>query len=168
MKLSNDTYGNMAEYDDWIYYIDYLSRNVYRMKLDGTGKTKVYNSETYQFKIENDFIYCLNACDENNDSKLYRINLDGTNKTKITDNKYKNFDISNGWIYYNGYQLGKMKLDGSEDMCIRHEGFEGTIWVTGNWIYFRSVNEHDHEILRQKIEQTSFKSYFDIQEEQLS
>jgi hypothetical protein len=45
-----------------------------------------------------------------------------------------------------------MKLDGSEDMCIRHEGFEGTIWVTGNWIYFRSVNEHDHEILRQKIE----------------
>lgn len=69
--------------DGWVYYVDSNSNNnLYKVKIDGTQKTKVSddNISSSEFNISGNWIYYRNT---NNSDKIYRINIDGTQKTLI-------------------------------------------------------------------------------------
>lgn len=66
---------------------------IYKLKTDGTYRTKVSDDRAHSLNIIGDLIYY-------SFDKLYRMKTDGTNNMQITDDIVSNYNISNGWIYY--------------------------------------------------------------------
>ena len=66
----------MAEQGDWIYYVNWDDNYcLYKIRTDGSNKTKVNNDSTGHFRIVGDWIYYEHRDD---DWCLYRIRTDGT------------------------------------------------------------------------------------------
>jgi putative cell wall-binding protein len=62
-------------YDGWIYYLsDEENPELYKVKIDGTEKTKLNTSGTALINIAGDWIYYISQ----NDDNLYRVKIDGT------------------------------------------------------------------------------------------
>ncbi|MBL4934272.1 DUF5050 domain-containing protein [Clostridium sp. YIM B02515] len=129
-KLNEDAqYVNVV--DDWIYYMTNYTRNnpggkeggnLSRMKIDGTGETKINDNQSDYINISGDWIFYANY---NDMGKLYKIKTDGTEKTKLNDDMPENISVAGDWIYYKvftggvgGGTLYKIKLDGSEKTSI--------------------------------------------------
>ncbi len=73
-------YEDICILDGWIYYInDYNNKYLYKIKLDGTERTKINDEPTFDFEIVDGYIYFLDE-----DFRYYRINSDGSNKIKFT------------------------------------------------------------------------------------
>lgn len=131
---------------DWINYsIDYNNTyNYYKMRLDGTQKTKVVYDDLISGYVYKDWFYFKNKDDK---WALYRMRSDGTSKTKLTDNKnIHEYIITQDWIYYNtGYTssedeayLYKIRTDGTEKKLLLQEPNQmgmNTIHLVGDWIY---------------------------------
>jgi Leucine-rich repeat (LRR) protein len=61
---------------DWVYYSNSDDNNcLYRIKLDGTERTKITNASSTISEILGDYIYYVNDVDQ----KYYRVNTDGSN-----------------------------------------------------------------------------------------
>jgi len=67
--------------DDWLYY--YNSKDIYRIKMDGTGKQLVYTSSTYfpDITIVSHYIYLHRAFDDQD--YILKMNKDGSDPVKI-------------------------------------------------------------------------------------
>ncbi|HHV98937.1 MAG TPA: DUF5050 domain-containing protein [Clostridiaceae bacterium] len=66
--------------DEWIYYINYSDNgNLYRMKTDGSSKSKLSDDSLYTFVVYGDTIYYNNPSDR---WKFYTIKTDGSNRRK--------------------------------------------------------------------------------------
>lgn len=62
--------------DDWIYYINENERNsLFKIRTDGTGRTRLNNSDSTIIEIYGDWMYYHNNSDQ---SKVYRVRIDGT------------------------------------------------------------------------------------------
>ena len=85
--------------DEWIYYIN-LSDNgkLYKIKTDGSSRTKLSDDHIYSFNVYGDTIYYNNTADG---WKFYTVKTDGSNNRKLCDyGAYETFNVYNGWIYY--------------------------------------------------------------------
>jgi len=136
---------------EWIYYGCKQPMGVYKIKTDGTEKTKLadlngYNiaDNTYEFGVcgvsENSLFYYIGE-------NLYSMNTDGTGQGKVADN-IKVYAIKNNWIIFgivdktekNIYQkLCKMKLDCTEKSEIAEGEFE-FLNIDEDLIYYRRNN----------------------------
>lgn len=104
----------------WVYYVDTLDskglRPLYRMKLDGTGKTNLNSGYVYSsagsLVADGDWIYYYQKSVENikgttvigGDNKVngfYKMKADGSGKTKIGANFYQadNLNLNGGRLY---------------------------------------------------------------------
>jgi hypothetical protein len=62
--------------DDWIYYVNEDDGNsLFKIKADGTGRTRLNSSDSTIIDILGDWLYYHNNSDE---SKVYRVKIDGT------------------------------------------------------------------------------------------
>lgn len=148
--------------DGYIYYYDFTDKKIYKMRDDGTEKTKFIEfekldgSDSLEFTINDGWLYYTNPVrfnDGEKDEAFYKIRLDGTEKTKLTDKNVFGFIVDKDWIYYyvsnsmvydsttdsyssndNDYTaIYKMKTDGSENQLLLEEyDLRG---VVGEWIY---------------------------------
>ena len=67
--------------DDWIYYINEDEGNsLFRIKLDGTGRTRLNNYDSTIIDIYGDWLYYHNNSDK---SKVYRVRIDGTENSMV-------------------------------------------------------------------------------------
>ena len=72
--------GAAALQGDWIYYNQYnLDPGLYKIKTDGTGKTKLSNDPGRSINVVGDWIYYSN---QNDEFKIYKIKTDGTGESK--------------------------------------------------------------------------------------
>ena len=99
---------------------------VYRMKIDGSGKSIVTEASTASFNVYKGWIYYQDSVD----GKIYRVKTDGTNKKMIREKSLLNIMIIGDWIYFYDNQeptstspyrkilgsLYRMKLDGSGEV----------------------------------------------------
>ncbi|SCG83873.1 hypothetical protein DW1_2309 [Proteiniborus sp. DW1] len=107
--LSNG--GGVAYYDNgWIYFSRRKKMNygdtleigeLYKMKEDATGVTKLSNDSASNIFVKDDWIYYINNSDFRT---FYKIRTDGTDRRKINDeHRMFNFIYIDGWVYFNEY-----------------------------------------------------------------
>jgi hypothetical protein len=151
-NLSN--YGLAAQQGDWIYYstvfVNGGKGNLYKIRTDGTGKTKLIDGRVLFINVVGDWIYYVNIGVSGNNYDLYKIRTDGTGETKLSNSA---FDISvvGDWIYYLGSGdsgstpcLRKIRTDGSGETKLGNDlalSFYVNISVVDDWIYY--VNKND-------------------------
>lgn len=121
-KVTDELICDFQVVDQWIYYNKWSNspseiQRIFKMKLDGTCKTKVNSDESHNINIDDTgWIYYSNYSDGFN---LYKIKCDGTKRTKINDEYTSNINISGEWIYYEsnghyGNEQFRIKKDGSQ------------------------------------------------------
>lgn len=155
-NLLND--GQVVQKDNWIYYVNRCDMNqIYRMKIDGSCKTKLCDEHCKYINIVGDWIYyegITNFVINHGNSiinynNIYKMKLDGSRKTNLTnyseedicENDYMN--VVGDWIYYLDYTKGnrlcRMKTDGSQKKVLCND-FALAMNVVGDWIYYSDAN----------------------------
>ncbi|HHU49558.1 MAG: DUF5050 domain-containing protein [Caldicoprobacterales bacterium] len=137
--------------DGWIYYYDkdeQGSDSIFKLKIDGTDKQKIYSGRTDNMIVDGDWIYY-----EEYDSKdLYKMKTDGSdNQLIVEENKILSLNIDGDWIYYGGSDesgtrsLCKIKTDGSDKQVLYADNATG-ICIIEDWIYY-GINGDSMETL---------------------
>lgn len=139
-KLSDDTAEYLTVADGWIYYYggaldadgESIDSGYYKMRTDGSGKTKILNYAEY-FTIAGGFIYYSSY------DGIYRIRTDGSEETKLSNDHYAEyFTVEDGWIYYfitREYGIYRMQtgvdaIDGGATEDIAYNGKENNTKAT--------------------------------------
>lgn len=113
---------------------------IYRMKLDGTDKKKIFESNTFILVgADSDWIYLLKK------GGTYKIKLDGSKETKVSEQVC--LTLSDGYLYSNRYKSGnsvengifRLKTDGTLDNKILHSNIIGSINISGDWVLFEDA-----------------------------
>lgn len=83
---------------DYIYYAnsDKGSR-LYKIKTNGTGKTKLSNDPCSNINVVGNYVYYTNTADGN---KIYRVRKNGTGRQLFIDTGVLNFVARGDWIWY--------------------------------------------------------------------
>jgi len=157
--------GQLAVAGDWMYYNPNNSYDgpsyLYKMKLDGSGKTKLTDDNAGSIQVVGDWIYYTVIDKQQNVHQgIYKVRTDGTERTKISDAPAGRITVDGDWIYYvdqeligkGPYSVGyyktlginKIKTDGSGGTSL-YKGtaadsvssqVEDSIHVLNDWIYF--------------------------------
>ncbi len=145
----------VAQYGGWIYYIshDKFSFNIYKMKLDGSSKTRVEPGTCYYINIIDDWIY-YEGSDKSN---VYKIKIDGTGKTKLNDDKCDNVNAIGDWIYYSNWsddhKMYKIKTDGTGRTKLNDDSSWNVV-VDGEWIYYNNYENNGKSLYKIKTDGT--------------
>jgi hypothetical protein len=130
--------------DGWVYYTDgYDDSSLYKIKADGTDKTKLNGRGSFDITVSGDYVYFVTSNESSSWGDLYRIRTDGTGETKLSEIGVS-FNVSNGWIYYcymnyinDKWELSlhKMRTDGTDDVKLC-DGVSAYLYIAGDWIYY--------------------------------
>jgi hypothetical protein len=100
-KVADLTSSNAALYivsdGEWIYFVENDTFNMYKMRSDGTIKSRIGNDTVGGFTKIGQWIYYINAAES---GKLYKITSDGTSRTLVDSNSVIALNSKDGWIYY--------------------------------------------------------------------
>jgi hypothetical protein len=140
--------GLLTTQGDWVYFMlpteDYY---VYKMRLDGTGLTKVGDARGDNLNVVGDWLYYKNLSDA---GMPYRIRTDGTQKEGPLFNKAVMMSVTKDWICYSDRALYKIKTDGSETVSLLNDPCE-TMALYDEWIYY-CTGGNNSEFCRVSIE----------------
>ncbi|MFD1177976.1 DUF5050 domain-containing protein [Paenibacillus puldeungensis] len=135
-NLNNN--GVYASTDEWIYYCSFLKEGgIYKVKKDGTEKTKISDGSPWYMNIVGDYLYY-----SGDGWKLIKQKLDGTDKQVLTNGAF-HINVIGDEIYYThgaGYQDGyihKMKTDGTGNTKLSNDHVSEMV-VLGDSIYYTS------------------------------
>jgi len=107
-----------------------------KMKFDGTERIVLDWIDTWNFVVNDDWIYYNNLKDF---STLYKIKTDGTLKQKLNDHESESMNVSGDWIYYirvdEENHLYRIKTDGTNNQKLNDDDTFGHN-VVGPWIYY--------------------------------
>lgn len=88
---------------DYIYYSsDFDNDKLYRIKVDGTEKTRILNERAVYITVYGEWIYFSNYSYGGN---IYKIRIDGTGRTKLNNTHSINLRIEGGMLHYTDYNL---------------------------------------------------------------
>lgn len=134
--------GLVAQSGDWIYYQHTNDGfTLYKMRVDGSEKTKLNDNISYCINVVEDWIYYINNSDFDAQQRIYKIRTDGSENTKLNDSMSEDVNVIGDWIYYKKYcgngdwKLHKLSLDGSQEIMLYDKGISD-FCVTNDWIYF--------------------------------
>lgn len=143
---------NLVVKGDWIYYtyVEQKNYGLFKVKTDGSNKTKLSDNYASEINLVNDYIYYTNSSDGHS---IYKIKVDGSERTKISTYAGYGLNIVDNWIYYlvpegafteKGQQtkIYKIKTDGTEKTKI-YDGWARGLKVYGEWIYFSNPLDGD-------------------------
>jgi putative cell wall-binding protein len=146
--------------NDYIYYTDTNGDN-YRIKEDGSGKTKIA-SIPGKFIISGDWVYYVMQ-GKDNLNQLHKKKLDGTQDIGLNAYKVDSFAVTGDWVYYriggNG-DIYRINLNGTE-----REEFPDKIGVkTLNDINVRVKKGDSYElpVMVQGIMEDDSSQYFGV------
>lgn len=168
---------------DWIYYIssslewseggpsnlpsppprDLYAGDLYRIKIDGTEKTKLSEGNFTSINVVDDWVYFM----MDRGSGIYKMKTDGSEKIKLADDKKVDYiNVAGDWIYYISVAEGergifKMKTDGTEKTkltaTLTEEGQAPGLNIAGEWIYYgdyKDINKNEAGIYKIKTDGT--------------
>ncbi|SHJ54421.1 DUF5050 domain-containing protein [Parasporobacterium paucivorans] len=154
-NLSNG--GPSVLYDDWIFFMNYAdANNLYKIKTDGTGETKVSGDAAYYLNSYGDWLYYTNGSESN---RLYKIRPDGTGREILSDRVSYNTLVLQDWIYFIDYtdpedistygRIFRIKTDGSGKQQV-NDSATGTFGISDGWIYY--LRQDDSKIYKIKAD----------------
>jgi hypothetical protein len=170
-NVAGNTAGNIANggiatiQGDWIYYVnDSDGYSIYKIRTDGSGRTKLNDDNSQYLNVVGDWIfYCNNIGDKDvlgmmnydQNYNIYKIRTDGSKRTQLNHKRSLNLIVVDGWIYYTQIDLDDENITGNL-YKIRTDGSEPTklsddialfLNVVDDWIYY--TNESDrHRIYK--------------------
>ena len=105
--------GGIAASDGtWIYYQSNDAQSIYKMRLDGTDKTKLNDQPSSQIGLIDGVIYYRTA------SGIYSMDTDGGNSTNVFMGTTEDMKIADGRIYFKSSEdklrLYSMAMDGTD------------------------------------------------------
>lgn len=135
-------HGIAAIQGDWIYYTDTLEMSgLFKIRTDGSGKTKITDDIVAGINVLGDWIYYANITD---DGTLYKIKMDGTARTKLNSDWASEENIVGDWIYYTNVDdnvtLYKIKTDGTSRVKLGDDG-AAFLNVINQSIYYANVDD---------------------------
>ncbi|UNC91096.1 DUF5050 domain-containing protein [Candidatus Contubernalis alkaliaceticus] len=135
--------GTAAQLDDWIYYgnfhdeAGFYEAGFYKIKTDGSGRTKLSSDKPYFINVVGDWIYYCTK----NEKGIYRIKTDGSGRTRFLEEEACCVSVSGDWIYYSNLddsrRIYKVRTDGSELTRLNDDKSYG-INVVNDWVYYDS------------------------------
>jgi len=142
-SYGNIVNGGFAAYNDgWVYYNSFDNKCFYKMREDGTEKTKLADQSACYINVADGWIYYCYYKDyrntaEKEGSGIFRMRTDGSENTRIADDIVAVcMNVSGEWIYYiESGGVYKTRLDGSEKTRVT-DGNINYINVDGDWIYY--------------------------------
>lgn len=126
-----NNYGWVAIQGDWIYYRnDALNGNLYKVKTDGTNKTKLNDDDVVNINAVGDWIYYFDVKRRSfagNVYHIYKIKTDGTEKTKIyasdISGLISTMVVKDDYIYFDKIgEVHRMKTDGTQMTSLKAQG----------------------------------------------
>ena len=155
--------------DGWIYYscnppewaveqenLAGMERGLYKIKLDGTGKTKLLDAIPFSpiVKAGDWLFYSLDG--------IYRLKIDGSEKVKLCDDHAAAVNIKDQWIYYTTFDdnIGLYKVDwaGNNRQKISSQERVQDISIVGEWVYFHVDKGNTWPLYRIKVNGTAEES----------
>jgi hypothetical protein len=150
-----NTSGNMnnnlytAEYQGWIYYVNRSdNNNIYKVKADGTGRTKLNSMSSWSPNVAGGWVYFYS------NNSIYKMGTDGSSCSKIVDGTSRMLVVGD-WIYYMediNPGIFKVMTDGTNKTRITTVN-PTAFYVYGGWIYYASQNEN-HKLYKVKTDGT--------------
>ncbi len=84
--------------DGWVYYeCESDTRHLYKIKTDGTGKTKLAEDRPKYINVLDGWVYYVNLYDG---YAIYRIKTDGTERQKLVDGHCEDLRVTENGMYY--------------------------------------------------------------------
>ena len=144
-KISNDkNISYLYVSKNYIYYCFwdvFVSKNIYRIDLDGKNKQKLSDDNVLEINVANGYIYYINQSDKNS---IYCIKADGTNEKKICNDFATNLNVAGEYIYYrntsDSFKLYRVKIDGTNRKKLSNDN-PSDINVASDWIYYSFYNK---------------------------
>lgn len=97
-KLCDDQAETITIAGDWVYFLNASDGyRMYKIKLDGTSRSKIADDQVLFMAVADNTIYYSNYSDS---QKLYSISTDGQRRTKLTDDQVSFINIANGFVYF--------------------------------------------------------------------
>jgi Tol biopolymer transport system component len=125
--------------DEWVYVLGF-SKNIFKIKSDGSEYTRLNDHDIYDFCIDGEWIYYL---EEKEDEKfvgfqLWRMQTDGTQKQQLMQEPSFSIDYDENWIYYidNDEDIYKIAIEGTERKRILECDSGLFLKVIGDWVYY--------------------------------
>ncbi len=135
--------GRVAQQDDWIFYPNSSDESkLYKIRTDGTERTKLNEDKSWYLNVLGEWIYYSNNSDG---GKLYKIRTDGSKRTKLNEDRSESLNVFDEWIYYLNFindvgTLYKIRTDGSERMKLNQDS-SYYLNVVGEWIYYSNWSD---------------------------
>ncbi len=126
--------------DEWVYVLGF-SKNIFKIKSDGSEYTRLNDHDVYDFCIDGEWIYCL---EEKEDEKfvgfqLWRMQKDGTQKQQLMQEASLSTDYDENWIYYidnDDENIYKVPIYGTEKQRILECDSGLFLKVIEDWVYY--------------------------------
>lgn len=103
-------------FEDWIYYISKKDRDrLYKVRIDGTEKTKISNNRINEFDLNEEWIVFTVI----QGGHIYRVNKEGLGPLKLNNEPSINIKIHGEWIIYTNRfnnKMYKVGIDGKEKL----------------------------------------------------
>jgi tetratricopeptide (TPR) repeat protein len=140
---------------DWIYYADFNDgQSLYKIKRDGTMKTKILSDDVGTLNVVGDWIYYSSNLggDAGLATNLNKVKTDGTSRTVLSDQEWTyEINVVDDWIYFSDYHqdtmdsygkwtLYRMKTDGTGKTKLSDDNIVN-VNIAGDWIYFTIRND---------------------------
>lgn len=133
----------------WIYYSRFENETyaIYKIKVDGSGQTKVSDDAAYSILVEDGWIYFFPESAGggfgSSNPVLYRMKTDGTARCRV-GKIWGSFNISGDWIYYGDENsISKLRTDGTGLTIVADVPAQHIYTFPDRIYYLRSVNEAD-------------------------
>lgn len=132
---------NFVHHDGWIYYSEFKSGDLYKIKPNGENKTRVGDIKTTYFHVCDERIYYTDAAERN---IMCSVKLDGSDRTILYEDEFEEYpsdkmQVVDGWVYFfiKDSVLYRVKTDGTE-LTVLNKGNEHycDFSIDGEWIYF--------------------------------
>ena len=155
IKVNEDRCFHINTVEGWIYYqnrslrrreieeqgkIDYQQGDncIYRIRQDGTQRTRISEDPASSVIISNGWIYYYN----NDDSKIYKVGLDETQRSLVVDDVCGSFTVTEDSIYYESQNEGifEVNINTLERKKICDDVSRGAAYSEG-WIYYSNGND---------------------------
>lgn len=168
--ICSDSCSNINILGDWIYYTETNSGAAYKIRTDGSEKTKLHNDFTAM-----DMVADGNTVVATEMYEFLKINTDGSGFLSYNgDRKQKSYiNANNGWVYFiehnftsNGTATSafyKMRYDTSEKTKILDLTFRNSanyfINVADGWLYFSNEDDNGY-LYRVKTDGTQLEKMY--------
>ena len=140
---------------EWLYFVDGTVGGIYKVKIDGTEKTKISDVTSYKVYVVDGWIYYTSQYWGGN---LYKMKTDGSSITQISSENCREFIVNGQYIYYvntSNNLVYKCRNNGKEN-TILCAGFGGSgLTLVGNKLVIANI----YDIQSVNLDGSGFTSF---------